>query len=89
MATEKPIIQQNEDRKWHALRKDPLAAERQVLYWDGVREEDRKGQEGNGRRRDWEVGKLEPCPKTGSAGDAPEGLQGNKHKQICWRRPCG
>jgi hypothetical protein len=46
--------------------------------------------EENDRRRNWEKPgkKLEPCTKTGSAGDvlwtpyAPEGAKGNKSSQV-------
>jgi hypothetical protein len=79
-AKEKPIIQQINERKWkwigHTLRKDSQATERQALNWYPQGRRKRGRPERKWRRtleeEKWERPgkKLEPWPKTGSAGDA-------------------
>jgi hypothetical protein len=62
-ASEKPIIEQIEDK---AQLEERFTSDRQVLNWnprDGVREENLKDMEENGRRREWE-----PWPETKFAG---------------------
>jgi hypothetical protein len=49
----KTIIRLIKDGKWHALRKDPQVAERQVLYWVDVRGEDLTGHCGKDLKRSW------------------------------------